>query len=511
MKSGLLIIACFANMGGAAQDLSPAAMEQLKAKRLWFHSQNAAGMAFDDVQNYSNVIVGYDLQDGNYCRPQEGQKETAVGVFSEGFINLKNVHVWGAFKFAQENLTDAGYNASITDPFRGMPYYIADQHLSKWRNQYYDLKFRAATPLLGNHWALGIEGNYVATLAAKQRDPRVDTRFYTLELTPGVTYKVNDSHKLGANFKYSSIKEDSRMSNVNTYVDQDYYILYGLGTAIKGIGGGVTSNYIGDRFGGALQYNFSTSSFNLLLEGSYDIKAETVQHSYSTPKKIAGVKDKTAQVSLAAIQGGKSYTSYVKATYLNRHIDGIQYISQRDNSESQSGWLDLYSNIRSVYKTQAAFLNYAFSKNREAEYSWKIELDVNYTKQDDEYLMPNSVQNAENLSFGLGGKKNFVLGNSMNRRLLVDIHAAYNTNLGGEYIYGGSHADYLTVTELQQGLANYYTSDHYRIGGSVTYSRQVKENKRMNLFAKVAFDRVSTSDYEYDGRTYWAISLGCNF
>ena len=48
----------------------------------------------------------------------------------------------------------------------GMPYHIADQHLSKWRNQYYDLKFRAATPLLGNHWTLGIEGNYVAILAA---------------------------------------------------------------------------------------------------------------------------------------------------------------------------------------------------------------------------------------------------------------------------------------------------------------------------------------------------------
>lgn len=114
-----------------------------------------------------------------------------------------------------------------------MPYYVADQHLSKWRNQYYDLKFRAATPLLGNHWALGLEGNYVATLAAKQRDPRVDTRFYTLGLTPGITYKLNNSHKFGASFKYSSIKEDSRMSNVNSYVDQDYYILYGLGTAIK--------------------------------------------------------------------------------------------------------------------------------------------------------------------------------------------------------------------------------------------------------------------------------------
>ena len=67
---------------------------------------------------------------------------------------------------------------------------------------------------------------------------------------------------------------------------------------------------------------------------------------------------------------------------------------------------------------------------------------MNYTKQDDEYLMPNSVQNAENLSLGLGGKKNFVLGNSLNRRLLIDVHVAYNNNLGGEYVYGGSNADY---------------------------------------------------------------------
>ena len=512
MKSCLLVvIACFVSMVGAAQGFSPAAMEQLKTKRLWSHSQNAAGMPFDDIQNYSNVILGYDLQDGNYCRPQEGQKEAIVGVSSEGFINLKNAYVWGAFNFAQKNLTDAGYNASIADPFRGMPYYVADQHLSKWRNQYYDLKFRAATPLLGNHWALGLEGNYVATLAAKQRDPRVDTRFYTLGLTPGITYKLNNSHKFGASFKYSSIKEDSRMSNVNSYVDQDYYILYGLGTAIKGIGSGVTSNYIGDRFGGALQYNFSMPSFNLLFEGSYDVKAETVQQSYTTPKKIAGVKDKTAHVSLTMIQEGKNYTNYMRTTYTNRNIDGIQYISQRDNSESQSGWVELYNNIRSTYKTQTASLNYALSRNRGNEYSWKAELNVNYTKQDDEYLMPNSVQNAENLSLGLGGKKNFVLGNSLNRRLLIDVHIAYNKNLGGEYVYGGSHADYPTVTELQQGLTNYYTCNYYRIGGSVTYSQQVSENRRMNLFAKVVFDRVNTSDYDYDGRTYLSISLGCNF
>lgn len=49
-----------------------------------------------------------------------------------------------------------------------------------------------------------------------------------------------------------------------------------------------------------------------------------------------------------------------------------------------------------------------------------------------------------------------------------------------------------------------YESDHHD-------SQQVKENKRMNLFAKVAFDRVVTTDYDYDGHTYLSISLGCNF
>ena len=48
MKSCLLVmIACLVSMVGAAQGFSPAAMEQLKTRRLWSHSQNAAGMSFE--------------------------------------------------------------------------------------------------------------------------------------------------------------------------------------------------------------------------------------------------------------------------------------------------------------------------------------------------------------------------------------------------------------------------------------------------------------------------------
>lgn len=511
IKGCLLFATCLFAMEAAAQGYSPASIEQLKMQRLWFQSQNAAGTAFDDVQNYSNVIFSYDKENGNFIRPQEADKQSAIGVSSEGFLNLGSAYVWGSFNFTEENKKDAGYNASITDPFRGMPFYVADEHMSDWRNQYYDLKFRAATPIIGNHWAFGVEGTYQASLAAKQRDPRVDTRYYSLELMPGVTYMLNDNHKFGASFRYTSLKEDSRMTNENHLVDQIYYEMYGVGMSIKGVGSGYTTNYYGDRFGGALQYNYTSGAWNVLLEGAYAVKAETAEKTYNDPELIGSVKDKLAEVSLMAVRQGEEFTNYFNANYQDRHIDGYQYVMQYDNSDALQGWLELDRNIRSTYNTKLAAFDYALSKNRGSEYAWKVEAGVTYVKQDDEYILPNSIQNYENLTVNLGAKINFALSENFNRRLLLDVHGAYNNNMGGEYDYNGGNADLLPVVTIAQGLQNYYTSNYYRIGASLTYSQQVKEDQNINMFAKLAFDRMNTSDYAYDGRSFLSVSLGCNF
>lgn len=504
----LLTSAC---LQANAQAFSPAALEQLKMQRFWLHSQNAAGLAFDDATRFSNLSANYHLQNGNFHRPQEGEKESTIGVSSEGFMNLKNALVWGSFSFQQRNLTDAGYNASITDPFRGMPYYVIDEHQSDWRNQYYDLRFRVSTPLLNNRWAIGVEGVYQASLAAKQRDPRVDTRYYNLQIVPGVTYRLNDAHHLGLSLRYESIKEDSRMENENSDIDQNYYFLYGLGTAVQGIGSGRTTNYYGDKLGAALQYHFQSPVWNLLLEGSYDVRAENVEQSFTSPKKDAGVKDHTFQVSASAYRKGENHSHYWKAHYQNRHIDGIQYVSKYDNSESLDGWNVLYKSIRSTYDTQGAILNYALMRNRGNEYNWKLEANLTYWKQKDEYILPYSVKSSENMQLNLEGKKNFIVGRKMNNRLLLDLHASYKKNLSGEYRYGGSHPEYISVTELETSDANYLNSDFYRIGGSLTYSQLTKVDAKTNFFVKASYDHVGTSDFEFDKRNHFSISAGCNF
>ena len=524
IKNSILFILLggFAAVNVAAQNFSTAGMEQMKMQRLWAQTQNAAGMYFDDATmgfysddtNYSNLEVGYDWKKGDFQRPQEGAKETLFNVLSEGFVKLNEAYVWGAFSFTEKNMTDAGYNASITDPYRGMPYYVIDSHLSDWRNQYYDLKFRVGTPRwFYRRWTFGLEGAYAASIAAKQRDPRVDSRYYTLKFMPGVTFRLNKQHRLGLSLKYASMKEDSRMDREDSNTDHDYYIMYGLGVAVKGIGAGRTADYYGDRWGAALQYNYQTSLLNFLLEAAYDMKAETVTQNYlSTPKKDAAVKEQQAKLTATLYKKAEYYSHYLKGCYTYRHIDGIQFLSQRDNSELQNGWVELFRSVRSTYKTQYAEVDYALMKNRsDVEYNWKLNVTAAYMNQSDEYLLPRSIKQAENLFLTLAGKKNFALGSKLNRRFLLDLHATYKKNLGGEYLYGGTHADYITVTELETREQEYLMSDYWRFGLSMVYSQQIKANSKVNLFAKAAADFTTTSDYGYNNRTNLSFSVGCNF
>ena len=511
MKHIVVCLLTWAGLQANAEGFSPSSMEQLKMKRLWLNSQNASGMVFDDTTRFSNLHIDHRMQNGNFHRPQEGEKESTIGVSSEGFMNMKKALVWGSFGFQQRNLTDAGYNASITDPFRGMPYYVIDEHRSDWRNQYYDLRFRASTPLVNKHWAFGVEGVYQASLSAKQRDPRVDTRFYTLKIVPGISYRVNDGHRIGLSLRYESIKEDSRMENENSDIDQNFYILYGLGTAVQGIGSGRTSNYYGNQMGGALQYNFQSDAWNVLVEGSYDVRAENVEQSFTSPKKDAGVKDKTFQLQGTAYRQGERYAHFLKAGYTNRHMDGIQFVSKYDNSESLEGWEVLHKSIRSTYDTREGSLNYTLLRNRGKEYSWMLEAGATYRHQADEYLMPNSVKKSENLLMSLGGKKNFIVGKEMCKRLLIELHVAYNHNISGKYRYGGSHPEYISVSGLETSDANYLNSNYHRMGGAITYSQLLKKDEKTHIFVKGNFNRTSTSDFGFEGRNHFSISAGCNF
>lgn len=495
-----------------AQDYTPAALEQIKQIRIWTQTQNAAGMAFDNTEDYSTVSFVYDRASGNFHAPTSGKVEKNVGVDCEGYINLGTALVWGEFNFRQINKDEAGYNASIADPNRGMPYYVADDLLSDWNNQNYNLRFRAATPVVGKHWTFGVEGAYKAHLAAKQRDPRVDTRFYTLEVMPGIGFQASKNHRFGANFRYTSVKEDSRMSSASSSYDPTYYQMFGLGVAEMHIGSGFTTNYIGDRLGGAVQYSLVSGDFSVVVEGSYDRYSEVVQRSYSAPRNIAGVNEHHTCVMLTAVNFGNDFTNYFNASFSNRDMDGVQYVTQQyTTSDGETGWQEIFKNIRSTYKTKVAGAQYFLSRNRGIEYSWKVGASLRYVDRDDIYLQPQSTMDSENLTVKIDWKKNFFINEIRNARLLLETSFTYNNNLSGGYVYGGSHADYPTVTLLMNGESNYANSDYQAYHAGLTYSQLVRQGSKVNIFAGASYTYQHTKDWEYDKRAYLSIKLGCNF
>lgn len=495
----------------SAQGYTSAALELLKEQKLWFHSSNAAGAALDNLQNYSLVDVSYGTTKGDFHRPQQGDKQNSLLVGCEGFLNLNSAYAWGEFKFEQRNIYDALFNASISDPYRGMPFFMADTNSSNWHNQYYDMRFRVGTPFYNDRLAIGIEGLYKASIAAKQLDPRVDTRYFQLDLVPGVVYKINENNSVGADFQFSALKEDSRMKNINLTVPQTYYVLYGLGVAVQQIGDGERTDYHGTKLGGGVQYNFRSGNLNLLATADYSRRVENFDRNPTVPKKDASVNDHIWKAVVTAHLTGTTWSNFLTLTGNFRDLDGIQYVSTYDNSESFQGWIDIYRSVRSTYKTTALSVDYSLLRNRDTEYAWRVDAGIDYVKQDDKYILPASSMDYENLYMHIAFKYNAKLGNQLRRRLLMTATGGYNSNLSGEYIYGGVNPDSPTVTDLANMEEAYFTTDYYRLGLTAEYSQQFSKTRMMNFFARASINYTKAKGDMFDYRNNLLFSVGVNF
>lgn len=489
---------------------SPAAFELYQSKKLWHNTNNAAGSLIDNPFNYSVLSAGYNFYSGDFHRPQQGDNGSEAYVKSEGALKLKGFYAWGAFSYTHENLDGAAFNASLIDPYRGMPYIVADTNKSEWLKQHYDLRFRISSIPSGK-FTYGLGGIYKASIGAKQRDVRTQNLFYYFNLQPGITYSLNKKNYLGLNGEYYGIKEEANNSNVNTYIDQQYYELYGLGTAVQGIGSGRTTNYIGSAFGGNFQYNFIGNKINMLAEAGYTSKTEDVEISFSVPKKDASVKDKLINAKILLTAGTKDFTHFFTAQFLDRKIDGIQNVTKFDNSINQRKWVIISSDVRSKYNTMTAIVKYDLVKERSDEYSWKSGLGAKYESIDDKYLIPASYKKATNVTINVYGKKNVFISENLVKRLLIGLDLSYNQNLSGEYKYTGQHKDYPVVNDLENADLQYLMANYQSAEVSAVYSQKLNNTNKANLFFKLNFKYVNTTDFSFNNRYYGQVSIGSNF
>lgn len=491
---------------------TPAALDLQNQRSFWKKSNNAAGLQFDNPLQYSQLSAGYNSYGGNFHRPQQGRSGNSQVVATEGNLFVGDYYISGSFNYLRDNIKNANYNASIIDPYRGMPFFIADVNSSDWNNQHYNLGFSIATPKFKDKWSFGLEGNYTAASGAKQRDLRTKNEYFELSVKPAVVYSPSSTHHLGLNLLYGSVKEQSSQSNVMTNVSQTYYDMMGLGTAVSYIGSGRTSNYVGDALGAGFQYHFA-GNVNVFFSADYSVEAEKLQSSFTTPRDITSVVRHVWNGKLSLRTTGEKLLHQIELNYYNRNIDGIQYITQRDNSEAQQGWITLFKNIRSTYGVQNAGVQYSLI-NRESrgnEYSWKVNAGATYERLKDEYILPNSVKQVENAIITLNGSKNFALPGKKTKRLMTGLEFAYKSNLSGHYQYNGANPEYPTVTGLEQNDFNYLSSNYVAATLPVVYSQQLKEESKNIVFIKGSIQYIRTNSFDYKERYFTSLSAGVNF
>lgn len=479
-------------------------------RRQWNNSSNAAGLLLDKPTENSRLEAGYTSTKGNYKQPQIGQQINSVFLHTQGNLYLKKYYLQGHFSYKRNSIQDAEYNASLINPLREMPYIVADTNSSDWLNQHYDLGFKLTSKPIAEKIMLGLNTNYKAQSGAKQRDIRAENYYYELQLDPSIVYSVTPRHHIGANFSYKSFKEESVNANVNTYVNQGYFFLFGLGNAINYVGSGRTMNYEGDAVGVGLQYQFLGDS-QLFIAGNYTVQAEDANVSFTNARPVGTIYSKKWDGHVDFQKESDNYSHQVQASFSNAQSNGIEYITQFISGLESEGYYELFKSTRSKYNNTQAQLQYDLFKNSDQSYSWKASFFGAYTKSDSKYLIPASSMNIESIYYGASLGKLFELSENKRSQLAVEAKIGIKDNLAGEYSYSGADAQEVTVTDLEQRKFEYLSSNYTNIEVPITYSQGIRNNSGTQLFIKASGHYITTASRSLTDRKGFKVSLGATF
>ncbi len=490
--------------------VNPASVELLKAKSLWFNTENSAGLTLDKMYDFNNLLFDVNLKEGDFKRKPEGSDERNLGVSTEGGLNLGGGYVWGKFSYNNEKQEGTLYNTTMLDPVRGIPYYPVDKNLSDWVKQDYNLSMKVASKPLWERYIVGIGAQYQTRTGAKQVDPRSETNFYILNVKPALVATFNN-HSVGLNFMYERTNQESSTTNSNSQANQDVYVLKGLGYFYSAVVGGLQSLgkfvYDGNKIGGAFQYGYTGESLQLLLDGKYTYGVEDATSTPTKPKKEGSVKFNNYEADLQLLIPGKNLNK-VELSWADHNTSGIEYVQVLDKTFEVQRWITTYKSIRSTYDLQEMALKYDFFRGSDLDYKWRTGLIAKYRNSDDVYIFPASEMKIEEMMVGINAKGNLNLGNQ--NRILGGLSFNYHKNLDGLYVYGGPDPESVIITDFMNSDFNYLKSGYTKTGAEICYFTRIGKNGRTGMFVNGALDYFKPVDSD-EHRMVSKIGFGFTF
>lgn len=488
---------------------SPSSLEMDRTGALWFNSNNAAGMILTSIDPFEAVGVSYDIEDGNYRRYTDGNLKTLT-VDAEGSASLGEGKVWGKFSYNNITQKDTKYNTMFLNLDEDNPYFVADDILSWWKKQKYELEVKASTPFLWNLVSFGVGAEYFTESGAKQVDPRGYGNEYGLVVKPGAVFRLG-AHSIGLALDYEH--GNMRMTPINNaYMNSlPAYIMHGLGNGEANVVSMITMG-VGqvfdkkNQYGGSLQYGWSGSAFKVLADLHGSMRVWDFSHTPNRPQLIGTTKRMELGGKVQMLHDGADYLHVIVADASMKNTDGIEYVQVFNKDYEVQQYETVGQNVKSKYAHNEAVLSYDIFRKGGDSFDWTAGASVEWYNRSDKYLIPASSFKCSHLYAEGHGRKQFSL---KKLSLTVGANAGYCLGMDGSYNYSGTGSATTVVTDYFPCELAYQEASWWSAGADLNLTFPISPKLRMYVGADARM--IKTNNTLLDGRNFASFSTGFIF
>jgi hypothetical protein len=401
----------------------------------WNLTDNAAGLAFSNVNKGAFTTLERYGSGGDHHRVQQGSSFRGLTFFSEGYSNFSDkLSVKGSFLLTKDKEYDRGWS-DVINTYNSNPYIFGSSVRGDYDKIQFDLKLKLYTANIGRlNFGLGFD--YTVADISRQRDPRTRTYFIDYSLTPSFVFSLSNKSKVGFNAFYRFQKERMpSISTVQTDPNLQYYNFFGLQNVNGRIGGYMAfqRQFVSDFAGLALQYNFEAPQLKFLASASIGKQwQQTLGRQFQSPGSFdANYIDLFGSLMLT---GEKFLHNLVaKGAFKDGGANEFRqsFFSERDPETGvvTEFWVTdyIYKNRFVVNTTDVSLTWNSFAlRDNQKEYKWRLGAEFSYNAFSNVFYLPKSEFEIGRVFGGVSGS--FFIFNDNRRSLQFEGLARVGSN-----------------------------------------------------------------------------------
>lgn len=286
---------------------------------------NPASMSDYSNFSFSELYINSQTNKDQINRYPLGKDQTSFGLKTKSYQTLKkNVSLWGEAAYSSISTKDVKWNENL-DYDRISPYSVADSVGGKLDVEKYYFKGGFAKKL--NRISYGLEGNYIAQMGARSKDPRNKTVTSNLEVKAGLNFNFYKNLEAGIFIQGEKYTQNNnvRFASILGYPTVNQMAGFGnYNYLFSGGNNNISSIYeqFGYTYGGQISNN---NDFYLMAKKS---KHDLLKTTNGTQTNYFDIADLIEENSL--FEGAKFFTINnnrlgIKAQYKYRKKIGTEY------------------------------------------------------------------------------------------------------------------------------------------------------------------------------------------